>query len=83
MKKIILTSSLILSLGFISFGQKEDEVDTAKLNIGNKIVKIYTKNDEVTQITFDSKDTTATKRKRMKIVKNVKRKINIKDTGLE
>ncbi len=64
MKKIILTSSLILSLGFISFGQKKDELDTAKLNIGNKIVKIYTKNDEVTLITFDSKDTTATKKKK-------------------
>ncbi len=64
MKKIILTSSLILSLGSIAFGQKKDEIDTAKLNIGNKIVKIYTKNDEVTQITFDSKDTTTTKKKK-------------------
>ena len=64
MKKIILTSSIILSLGFISFGQKKDELDTAKLNLGNKVVKIYTKNDEVTLITFDSKDTTATKKKK-------------------
>ena len=63
MKKIILTSSLILSLGFMSFGQSKDELDTAKLNLGKKIVKIYTKNNEVTQITFDSKDTTATKKK--------------------
>lgn len=74
MKKIILTSSLILSLGFISFGQKKDEVDTAKLNIGNKIVKIYTKNDEVTQITFDSKDTTATKKKKDEDCEECKKK---------
>lgn len=64
MKKIILTSSILLSLGCIAFGQKVVKMDTAKLNIGNKIVKIYSKDDEVTQITFDSKDTTATKNKK-------------------
>ena len=74
MKKIILTSSLILSLGFMSFGQSKDELDTAKLNLGKKIVKIYTKNDEVTQITFDSKDTTATKKKKDEDCEECKKK---------
>jgi hypothetical protein len=74
MKKIILTSSLILSLGFMSFGQSKDELDTAKLNLGKKIVKIYTKNNEVTQITFDSKDTTATKKKTDEECKECKEK---------
>jgi hypothetical protein len=65
MKKGLLSVGLILLSATLSLAQSETKgADTSKLIIGKKIVKIYTKNGEVTHITFDSKDSTETKTKK-------------------